>query len=109
MSALRLSHFLAGATISLVVALVPARVAAQGCTARTCTAVNYVQVTVPRRLGLTAAPTATVRANTSWRLEVRVGETSPPLGAAGAATAYVQLRDNPSRSGAAVRYTLVGS
>jgi hypothetical protein len=110
MFALRLSHILTGATLGLLVAAIPATAAAQSCAARSCTAVNYVQVTVPTRLALSAtAPQAMVRANTAWRLQVSTGETRPAIVAAGTATAYVQVRDTPSLPAAAVRYTLVGS
>ena len=110
MFALRLSDVLAGATLGLLLASLPSAAAAQGRAARSCTAVNYVQVTVPKRLALNAtARQPMVRANTAWRLQVSTGETRPAVVAAGTATAYVQVRDTPSLAAAAVRYTLVGS
>lgn len=113
MSALRLSHVLAAATVGLLlVASFPTPAAAQGCTAHTCTAVNHVQVTVPTRLGLNAAgPGATVRANTAWRLEVNALAPGVTVVAAGnrERAEVTEIRDNPGPSAVAVRYTLVGS
>ena len=101
MSASHLSQAFAAVTLAFLAASVPTRAVAQGCAARTCTAVNRVRVTVPTRLGLrNAGPRASVRANTAWRLEV-----SPLTPVQSKRT---ELRDQPDSTATTVRYTLVG-
>ena len=112
MSALRLAHIVSSAAVGLLVASFPTRAAAQGCGANTCTAVNHVQVTVPKRLGLNAAgPAAAVRANTSWQLQVSAVQAGPTIAAASGSdrSNLTEIRDTPATATVAVRYTLVGS
>jgi hypothetical protein len=116
MSLQRLRHHLA-AVVTVAGLAVPGRVMAQGCVARTCTAVNRVTVTVPPRLALSPAPAGVaVQANTAWRLDVSpmpLGALEGPSAAAAAAAgrradARMAIRDTPV-AGAVVRYTLVAS
>jgi len=112
MSALRLSQIVSAAAVGLLVASFPTRAAAQGCGANTCTAVNHVQVTVPKRLGLNAAgPAAAVRANTSWRLQVSAVQAGSTIAAAAGSdrSNLTEIRDTPATATVAMRYTLVGS
>jgi hypothetical protein len=105
------SRFTLLGTTGLLLAMIPGAARAQGtgCTQTQCVAVQHVQVTVRRSMGLAVGrsmsvvsrpatrATAQVRANTAWHLDVaQVPATQ--LGREGADAAIP-----------VVRYTLVGS